>query len=170
MAEPLPAGCPSCHPTNSFKALKDDSVPDWRQQAATMLLWWDNNTVHCWAMTFYRSDALPITQPKHQSTEGYGKARGLQQILLQHLKTFSLGFWPHLHSLQRNRTAKQNSSSTSSIGSGSIFGKQIGIVKWQRLGQAFILITKSEYSTLHWQILTAVTIVAQQSLTQYYDS
>jgi len=37
VAELSHAGCPSCHPTNSIKALKDDNVPDWRQHAATML-------------------------------------------------------------------------------------------------------------------------------------
>jgi len=31
------AACPSCHPTSSNKALKDDSVPDWGLDAATML-------------------------------------------------------------------------------------------------------------------------------------
>jgi len=36
VAELLQAGCPSCHPTNSIKTLKDDSVTDWRQHAATM--------------------------------------------------------------------------------------------------------------------------------------
>jgi len=34
VAELLQAGCPSCHPTNSIKALKDDSVPVWGQHAA----------------------------------------------------------------------------------------------------------------------------------------
>jgi len=36
MAELLQAGYPSCHSTNSFQALKDDSVPDWGQHAATI--------------------------------------------------------------------------------------------------------------------------------------
>jgi len=30
----LQAGCPSYHPTNSIKALKDDIVPDWGHHAA----------------------------------------------------------------------------------------------------------------------------------------
>jgi len=38
VAELLQAECPSCHPTNSIKALKDDSVPDWGRRAASMLL------------------------------------------------------------------------------------------------------------------------------------
>jgi len=33
----LQTECPSCHPTNSVKALKDNSVSDYRQHAATML-------------------------------------------------------------------------------------------------------------------------------------
>jgi len=33
VAELLQAWCPSCRPTNIIKALKDDSVPDWGQDA-----------------------------------------------------------------------------------------------------------------------------------------
>jgi len=43
-ADYLQAGCPSCHPTNSIKALKDESVPDWGQHAATMLPRFIRNT------------------------------------------------------------------------------------------------------------------------------
>jgi len=37
VAELLQAECSSSRPTNSVKALKDDSVPDWGQHPATML-------------------------------------------------------------------------------------------------------------------------------------
>jgi len=45
VAEHLQARCPSCHPTNNIKALKDDSIPDWGQHAATMLPRQVRNTV-----------------------------------------------------------------------------------------------------------------------------
>jgi len=37
VVELLQAGCASCHPTNSFIAMKDDGVPDWGQQAAKII-------------------------------------------------------------------------------------------------------------------------------------
>jgi len=36
VAELLHAGCPSYHPTNIVRELKDDSVLDWVQHAAVM--------------------------------------------------------------------------------------------------------------------------------------
>ena len=33
---PLLTICPFCHPTNSFKSLKDNIVPNWVQHVVTM--------------------------------------------------------------------------------------------------------------------------------------
>ena len=45
VAELLQAGCPSCCPTNSVKALKDDIAPDRGQHVAIMLPRYVRNAV-----------------------------------------------------------------------------------------------------------------------------
>ena len=87
VVELVQAGCPSCYPTNSVKALKDDSVSDWGQHCCrdgtlcwasllqwsippvtvTMFLTWRQHAVmvsqgHCCGRTFYRRDSVAVAQ------------------------------------------------------------------------------------------------------------
>jgi len=55
----LQAGCPSCHPTNSVKALKGKDIIGYRYYPLSVM---DNHT-NTSLFNFYRPDALPDAQP-----------------------------------------------------------------------------------------------------------
>jgi len=48
----LQAGWPSSHPASNVKALKNDSVPDWGQHAATMLPAMTGQEVSWWLYSY----------------------------------------------------------------------------------------------------------------------
>ena len=60
MAELLQAGCPSSRPTKNVKTVKDDSVPDLGQHAATMGEEHYNGCVDCLALRIQGS-FTPVT-------------------------------------------------------------------------------------------------------------
>jgi len=71
MAEFLQAGYPSCHPTNSIKTPKDESVPDLGQHAAKI---WQKHCdafigiIGCLALQFQGSSEMFLTWKQYAAT------------------------------------------------------------------------------------------------------